>query len=114
MNNEFLGKEDSSEDFDRNSHVCRALPPMQRLHSALTVIAPVETSKDTFQAEIQHAIRQCGLMETRYFLPVARRLDLCLLELSFFTLEREIFASLKIKSMRLNFIEQFLSKGLKT
>lgn len=114
MNNEFLGKDYSSEDFDRNSHVC---PPSLLCGDSMLlfhcVTAPMETSKDTFRADIEHAVNQRGLIETRYVLPIARMLDLCLLELSFL-LQREILASLKIKSMRLNFIEQFLSEGLKT
>lgn len=83
MNNEFLRKEDPSEDFDKFSRVscpprCVASPCCSHC-----VTAPVETSKDTFQAEIKHASHQCGLIETRYLLPIARRLDLCLSELSF-------------------------------
>lgn len=47
------------------------------------VIAPVETRKDIFQTKIKHDLNQCGLIQTIYFLPIARMLDLCLLESSF-------------------------------
>lgn len=88
MNNEFLRKEDDLE-------ILTWLPPSLRVAIPLCphggVLAPVETRKDIFQTKIKHDLNQRDLLQAMYFLPIARILDLCLLKLSFFTLERDIW-----------------------
>lgn len=39
-----------------------------------------------FQVEIKLAVNQRGLIQRRYFLPIVKMLDLCLLKLWFFSL----------------------------